>query len=39
MIRNSSKYLCELHSEALEFFGKITLETYVLQFHGKLPKQ
>lgn len=33
MIRNSSKYLCELHSEALEFFGKITLETYVLQFH------
>jgi N-acetylneuraminate 9-O-acetyltransferase len=33
MIRNSSKYLCELHSTALEFFGKITLETYVLQFH------
>ena len=23
----------ELHSEALEFFGRITLETYVLQFH------
>jgi N-acetylneuraminate 9-O-acetyltransferase len=33
MIRNSSKYLTELHSTALEFFGKITLETYVLQFH------
>jgi hypothetical protein len=33
MVRNSSKYLCELHSEALEFLGKITLETYVLQFH------
>jgi uncharacterized integral membrane protein len=33
MVRNSSKYLCELHSEALEFFGRITLETYVLQFH------
>lgn len=33
MIRNSSKYLCELHSTALEFLGKITLETYVLQFH------
>jgi hypothetical protein len=33
MIRNSSKYLCELHSEALEFLGRITLETYVLQFH------
>jgi N-acetylneuraminate 9-O-acetyltransferase len=33
MLRNSSKYLCELHSEALEFFGRITLETYVLQFH------
>ena len=33
MIRNSSKYLCELHSTALEFMGKITLETYVLQFH------
>jgi len=33
MIRNSSKYLCELHSGALEFLGKITLETYVLQFH------
>lgn len=33
MLRNSSRYLCELHSEALEFFGRITLETYVLQFH------
>jgi hypothetical protein len=33
MIRNSSKYLMELHSTALEFFGRITLETYVLQFH------
>lgn len=33
LIRNSSKYLCELHSTALEFLGRITLETYVLQFH------
>lgn len=33
MIRNSSKYLMEVHSTALDFFGKITLETYVLQFH------
>jgi N-acetylneuraminate 9-O-acetyltransferase len=33
MVRNSSKYLMELHSTALEFFGRITLETYVLQFH------
>mmetsp|Transcript_44804 Transcript_44804/g.66479 ORF Transcript_44804/g.66479 Transcript_44804/m.66479 type:complete len:448 (-) Transcript_44804:62-1405(-) len=33
MIRNSSKYLCELHATAMEFFGRITLETYVLQFH------
>lgn len=33
MIRNSSKYLTELHSTVLEFFGRITLETYVLQFH------
>ena len=33
MVRNSSKYLTELHSTALEFFGRITLETYVLQFH------
>jgi len=33
MIRNSSKYLMEVHSTALDFFGKITLETYTLQFH------
>jgi hypothetical protein len=33
MLRNSSKYLTEVHSTVLEFFGRITLETYVLQFH------
>ena len=33
MVRNSSRYLTELHSTALEFLGRITLETYVLQFH------
>lgn len=33
MLRNSSKYLTEIHSQALEFTGRITLETYVLQFH------
>jgi hypothetical protein len=33
MLRNGSKYLTEVHSTALDFFGKITLETYVLQFH------
>lgn len=33
MIRNSSKYLTEFHSSVLEFLGKNTLETYVLQFH------
>ena len=33
MLRNSSKYLTEIHSEVLEFMGRITLETYVLQFH------
>lgn len=33
LVRNSSKYLMECHSTVLEFFGKITLETYVLQFH------
>jgi hypothetical protein len=33
MIRNSSKYLTECHSTFLEFLGKNTLETYVLQFH------
>jgi N-acetylneuraminate 9-O-acetyltransferase len=38
MIRNSSKYLCEVHCTALEFFGKITLETYVLQFHLFMTK-
>lgn len=32
MLRNSSKYLTQIHSTTLEFFGKITLETYVLQF-------
>lgn len=32
-LRNGSKYLTEVHSTALEFFGKITLETYVLQFN------
>lgn len=33
MIRNSSKYLSECHSTFLEFLGRNTLETYVLQFH------
>ena len=33
MLRNSSKRLTEMHSSALEFMGRITLETYVLQFH------
>ena len=33
MIRNSSKYLTECHSTVLEWLGRITLETYVLQFH------
>jgi hypothetical protein len=33
MVRNSSKYLTECHSTVLEFLGKNTLETYVLQFH------
>ena len=33
MLRNSSKYLTEAHAGAMEFFGRITLETYVLQFH------
>jgi len=33
MIRNSSKCLTEIHCSVLEFFGRITLETYVLQFH------
>lgn len=33
MIRNSSRYLTEYHSTFLEFLGRNTLETYVLQFH------
>lgn len=33
MIRNSSRYLTECHSTFLEFLGRNTLETYVLQFH------
>lgn len=38
MIRNSSKYLTEVHCRVMEFFGKITLETYVLQFHVFMTK-
>ena len=33
LMRNASRYLMEIHCTALEFFGRITLETYVLQFH------
>lgn len=33
MVRNSSKYLTQCHSTFLEFLGRNTLETYVLQFH------
>lgn len=33
MVRNSSKYLTQCHSSFLEFLGRNTLETYVLQFH------
>lgn len=33
LLRNSSKRLTEMHSTVLEFLGRITLETYVLQFH------
>mmetsp|Transcript_65768 Transcript_65768/g.77307 ORF Transcript_65768/g.77307 Transcript_65768/m.77307 type:complete len:488 (-) Transcript_65768:201-1664(-) len=33
MIRNSSRYLTESYSMILEFLGRNTLETYVLQFH------
>ena len=33
MIRNSSNYLTRCHSTFLEFLGRNTLETYVLQFH------
>lgn len=33
MLRNSSRYLTQCHSSFLEFLGRNTLETYVLQFH------
>ena len=33
MIRNCTRYLTECHSTFLEFLGRHTLETYVLQFH------
>lgn len=33
MIRNCTRYLTECHSTLLEFLGRNTLETYVLQFH------
>ena len=33
MIRNCTRYLTECHSSLLEFLGRNTLETYVLQFH------
>ena len=33
MIRNCTRYLTECHSTVLEFLGRNTLETYVLQFH------
>lgn len=33
MIRNCTRYLTECHSTFLEFLGRNTLETYVLQFH------
>jgi len=33
LLRNSHRYLCECHSGLLEFLGRHTLETYVLQFH------
>jgi len=33
MVRNSTRYLTECHSTLLEFLGRNTLETYVLQFH------
>jgi len=33
MLRNSHRYLCERHCGFLEFLGRNTLETYVLQFH------
>lgn len=33
MIRNCTRYMTECHSTVLEFLGRNTLETYVLQFH------
>jgi len=33
MVRNCTRYLTECHSTLLEFLGRNTLETYVLQFH------
>ena len=33
LIRNCTRYLTECHSSVLEFLGRNTLETYVLQFH------
>lgn len=33
LIRNCTRYLTECHSTLLEFLGRHTLETYVLQFH------
>merc|ERR1712176_1110735 len=33
MVRNCTRYLTECHSKLLEFLGRNTLETYVLQFH------
>ena len=33
MIRNCTRYLTECHSSLLEYLGRNTLETYVLQFH------
>jgi len=33
LIRNCTRYLTECHSTLLEFLGRNTLETYVLQFH------
>ena len=39
LIRNSSRYLTEVHMGVMEFFGRITLETYVLQFHVFMCQQ
>jgi len=33
MLRNCTRYLTECHSSVLEYLGRNTLETYVLQFH------